>query len=68
MKENEYQKLERELFRRALYDLGFRFSSFIYDASPDSLGRVMDRFKELCKERGLDPVTMESIQMKDGDA
>ena len=67
MKENEYQKLEKALFRHALYDAGFNASSFIFDASPKDVGYVMERFKELCKERGVDPITMEPIQVEAGD-
>lgn len=66
MDENEYKELASKLFRQALFEVGFRLSSFAFDATPNSMGRVMERFKELCKERGLDPVTMANCAEADG--
>lgn len=63
------EKFMHDLFRQALYDAGKRLSSFAFDATPNSMGLVMDRFEELCAANDLDPKTGEYViepNSKDG--
>jgi len=61
MAEKEIQ-LRNELFRTALQEAGTKISLGVYSAMPNAIGAVIDRLHELCKERGIDPITCEPIE------
>lgn len=65
MGEKEIQ-LSNELFRTALQEAGTKISPGVYSATPNAIGAVIDRLHELCKERGVDPITYEPLQKEDG--
>ena len=46
-----YFELSRQAFKEELPEIGTGF----YNAAPNSFGRAMDRFMELCQENGLCP-------------
>ena len=50
-------ELLNRLFAQALHEVGSRRDHFVYDATPNTMGRVMERFKELCHEHNISPIT-----------